>query len=394
VNAEHPFEVAITGGALVGAALARALRGARVALISQEPEPGLAGAVDFDSRVYAISPGNAAFLAQLGAWSTIPEARRTPVHAMRIYGDDGKSLVEFDAYRAGCSELAWIVEDRLLQGALWCGLESQDGLTLFAAASLEALEINGGRAGLLLRDGRKVSAQLVVGADGARSLVRAQAGIAVDARAYGQRAVVANFACSRPHRNVAFQWFQGARKLGAVLALLPLPADHVSMVWSVPDAEAARLLALPPEALAREVTAASREAVGELALVTPQRSFVLQQLTAGKMVAPRIALAGDAAHVIHPLAGQGANLGLQDARVLAEVLLAREPGRDAGDLRLLRRYERTRAEDILAMRTTVHGLYRLFEAGGLRIARLRNAGLNFADRIPVLKNLLMRHATG
>jgi ubiquinone biosynthesis UbiH/UbiF/VisC/COQ6 family hydroxylase len=394
VNAEHPFEVAITGGALVGAALARALRGARVALISQEPGPGLAGAVDFDSRVYAISPGNAAFLAQLGAWSTIPEARRTPVHAMRIYGDDGKSLVEFDAYRAGCSELAWIVEDRLLQGALWCGLESQDGLTLFAAASLEALEINGGRAGLLLRDGRKVSAQLVVGADGARSLVRAQAGIAVDARAYGQRAVVANFACSRPHRNVAFQWFQGARKLGAVLALLPLPADHVSMVWSVPDAEAARLLALPPEALAREVTAASREAVGELALVTPQRSFVLQQLTAGKMVAPRIALAGDAAHVIHPLAGQGANLGLQDARVLAEVLLAREPGRDAGDLRLLRRYERTRAEDILAMRTTVHGLYRLFEAGGLRIARLRNAGLNFADRIPVLKNLLMRHATG
>ena len=394
MNAEHPFEVAITGGALVGAALARALRGARVALISQEPGPGLAGAVDFDSRVYAISPGNAAFLAQLGAWSTIPEARRTPVHAMRIYGDDGKSLVEFDAYRAGCSELAWIVEDRLLQGALWCGLESQDGLTLFAAASLEALEINGGRAGLLLRDGRKVSAQLVVGADGARSLVRAQAGIAVDARAYGQRAVVANFACSRPHRNVAFQWFQGARKLGAVLALLPLPADHVSMVWSVPDAEAARLLALPPEALAREVTAASREAVGELALVTPQRSFVLQQLTAGKMVAPRIALAGDAAHVIHPLAGQGANLGLQDARVLAEVLLAREPGRDAGDLRLLRRYERTRAEDILAMRTTVHGLYRLFEAGGLRIARLRNAGLNFADRIPVLKNLLMRHATG
>ena len=112
------------------------------------------------------------------------------------------------------------------------------------------------------------------------------------------------------------------------------------------------------------------------------------------MVAPRVALAGDAAHVIHPLAGQGANLGLQDVRMLAQVLREREPGRDAGDLRLLRRYERMRAEDILAMRTTVHGLFRLFEAGGTGMARLRNAGLNFADRVPVLKNLLMRHAMG
>jgi ubiquinone biosynthesis UbiH/UbiF/VisC/COQ6 family hydroxylase len=224
--------------------------------------------------------------------------------------------------------------------------------------------------------------------------VRAQAGIPVDERAYGQSAVVANFACSRPHRNVAFQWFQGAQKDGAVLALLPMPGDHVSMVWSTADAEAARLLALAPAELSREVAVASREAVGELELVTPQRGFALQQLKAGRLVAPRVALAGDAAHVIHPLAGQGANLGLQDARVLAGVLRGREPGRDPGDLRLLRRYERARAEDILAMRTTVHGLFRLFEARGAGISRLRNAGLNLADRLPVLKNLLMRHAMG
>jgi ubiquinone biosynthesis UbiH/UbiF/VisC/COQ6 family hydroxylase len=389
------FDVAIVGGALVGAALARALRGAPVALISPERRtPTPPDAADFDSRVYAISPGNAAFLAQLGAWSAIPQARRTPVHAMRVYGDDGDSLIEFDAYRTGCSELAWIVEDRLLQDALWRGLENQDGLKLFSAASLDALEIAGERARLGLKDGRSLNAQLVIGADGARSLVRARAGIAVEERAYGPRAVVANFACSRPHRNVALQWFQGAHKHGAVLALLPLPADHVSMVWSAPDAEAARLLALSPAALAREATLASRESVGELALVTPQRGFALQQISVRKMVAPRVALAGDAAHVIHPLAGQGANLGLQDARVLAEVLRSREPGRDAGDLRLLRRYERGRAEDILAMRTTVHGLFRLFEAGGSGVSRLRNAGLNLADRIPVLKNLLMRHAMG
>lgn len=386
--------MAIAGGALVGAALARALHGTRVALISPERPARLPDAAAYDTRVYAISPGNAAFLAQLGVWNALPAGRATPVHAMRVHGDDGESLIEFDAYRSGCSVLAWIVEDRLLQQALWSGLENQEGLSLFPGASLEVLKIGAALADLRLKDGREVSARMVVGADGARSLVRAQAGIAAAGRAYGQRAVVANFACSRPHRNVALQWFQGGRMHGAVLALLPLPANHVSMVWSVPDAEAARLCALAPAALAGEVTIASRAVLGELALVTPQRAFALEQLTAARMVAPRVALAGDAAHVIHPLAGQGANLGLQDARVLAQVLRSREPGRDAGELRLLRRYERGRAEDILAMRATVHGLFRLFEASGQGVARLRNAGLNFADRIPVLKNLLMRHAMG
>jgi ubiquinone biosynthesis UbiH/UbiF/VisC/COQ6 family hydroxylase len=395
VSAERVFEVAVAGGAVVGAALARALRGTKVALISQEPRPGTgAAATDFDSRIYAISPGNAAFLAQLGAWGAIPEARLTPVHVMRIYGDDGASLIEFDAYRTGCSELAWIVEDRLLQDALWHGLENQDGLSLFAGSSIRELEIAGTRAGVLLQDGRNLGAMLVAGADGARSLVRAQAGIPSEQHAYGQTAVVANFACGRPHRNVAFQWFQGGQKDGAVLALLPLPGNHVSMVWSVGDTEASRLLALDAGALAQEVAAASRQALGEFGLVTPPRGFPLQRLVAQRLVAPRIALVGDAAHVIHPLAGQGANLGLQDARMLAAAIGGREPGRDPGDLRLLRRYERARAEDILAMRAAVHGLYRLFDARGARVAKLRNAGLNFADRMPVLKNLLMRHAMG
>lgn len=398
MSAESPFEVAIAGGAVVGAALARALRGATVALISPEARPGTGaaanGATGFDSRIYAISPGNAAFLAQLGAWGAIPEERRTPVHAMRIYGDDGASLIEFDAYRAGCSELAWIIEDRLLQHALWRGLEHQDGLSLFSGCSIQELEIVGKQAGVLLDDGRRLGAKLLAGADGARSLVRVQAGIPSEQHAYGQTAVVANFACGRPHQNVAFQWFQGGRGDGAVLALLPLPGNHVSMVWSAGDAEASQLLALDAVALSQEVAAASRHALGALALVTPPRGFPLQRLVAQRLVAPRIALLGDAAHVIHPLAGQGANLGLQDARMLAEVIVRREPGRDPGDLRLLRRYERSRAEDILAMRMAVHGLFRLFDAQGPRIAQLRNAGLNFADRIPVLKNLLMRHAMG
>ena len=394
MNAGQPFEVAIAGGALVGAALARALRGSRVALVSQEPRRVPSGAPAFDSRVYAIGPANAAFLSGLGAWSEIPEARKTPVHAMRVYGDDGDSRIDFDAYRTGCSELAWIVEDGQLQDALWGSLESQDHLTLFPGASLRDVAFTASAATISLEDGREIAARLLVGADGARSRVRARSGIEVESRRYGHSAVVANFACARAHRNVALQWFQGGQKGGAVLALLPLPGRHVSMVWSVPDAEAARLLALSPAALAREVVLASRESVGELDLVTPQRLFPLQQLSANRLVAPRVALAGDAAHVIHPLAGQGANLGLQDASALAEVLRAREPGRDPGDERLLRRYERARAEDILAMRTTVHGLFRLFDARGSGISRMRNSGLNLADRLPVVKNLLMRHAMG
>ena len=243
-------------------------------------------------------------------------------------------------------------------------------------------------------DGRSLAARLVIGADGARSLVRERVGIASAAQAYGQTAVVANFACERPHRNVALQWFQGAAHGSAVLALLPLPGDHVSLVWSTATAHAERLLALDGEALAREVAEASGHALGELRQVTAPRGFPLQRLTAARLVAPRVALAGDAAHVIHPLAGQGANLGLQDARLLADVLRTRAPGRDPGDLRLLRRYARARAEAILSMGATVHGLQRLFGNPSSVAGRLRNAGLNFADRLPVLKNLLMRHAMG
>lgn len=378
-------DVAIVGAGLAGLALARALRGLSVALVAPARTAAPRG---LDARVYAITPGNAAFLSELRVWQAMPPDRVTPVRAMRVFGDDGASLLEFDAYRAGASELAWIVEDGVLQDALWRSLEARDGLTVLAPAQCARLEFSPRQARLSLQDGRELGAKLVIGADGARSLVREQAGIAVADRPYGQMAVVANFACGRAHRHTAFQWFQG----GPVLALLPLPGEHVSMVWSVGEEQAARLLALAPDALCGEVAAASAGALGELGLVTPPRAFPLRRLAAQRMVAPRAALAGDAAHVIHPLAGQGANLGLQDACALAAVLAGREPQRDPGDLALLRRYERARAGDVLAMEATVHGLYRLFGATAGPLARLRNAGLNLADRLPVLKNLLMRQA--
>jgi ubiquinone biosynthesis UbiH/UbiF/VisC/COQ6 family hydroxylase len=376
------YDLIVVGGGPVGASLARAARGLSVALVARE-RPSFSATRGFDARVYALTPANATFLAEIGAWRAIPEARRVPVHTMRVQGDDASKL-EFDAYSAGVPELAWIVEDSALQDALWRELE----VDVLAPAQCERLSIEDEWAGLELTGGRKLQARLVVGADGASSFVRQHAGIAARERDYGQSAVVANFRCEKPHANVALQWFQR----GAVLALLPLPGEHVSMVWSLPGLDAKRVSSLEPQALCREVEKASGGALGALALVTAPRSYPLKRLAAARMVAPRVALAGDAGHVIHPLAGQGLNLGLQDARTLAAVLYSREPQRDPGELGLLRRYERRRAEPILAMDTMVDSLFRLFGADGAAAARLRNAGLNLTDRLPVVKNLLIRQA--
>jgi len=356
-----------------------------VALVAHERrESPRSAPAAFDARVYALSPGNVEFLRRLKAWQSLPAGRVAPVHAMRIFGDDGASRLEFDAYRAGVSELAWIVEDSALQDALWAGLDVE----VFAPAQIEALTFQDEKAVLKLKDGSSLAARLVVGADGANSFVRRAAGIDVAESDYGQTAVVANFRCEKPHANTAFQWFQRE----AVLAFLPLPDGQVSMVWSLPRAEAARVGRLEPQPLCREVEAASRHALGSLEATSAPRTYPLRRLAAQRLVGPRIALAGDAGHVIHPLAGQGLNLGLQDARALADTLAARAPMRDPGELRLLRRYARSRAEPILAMGSVVDGLHALFNAGNPLAARLRNAGLNLTERVPVLKNVLVRQA--
>jgi 2-octaprenylphenol hydroxylase len=366
------YDLIVVGGGPVGASLARALPGLSVALVAHEqrvPAPR----AGFDARVYALSPANAAF-------AGLDPALLSPVLAMRVYGDEG-ALIEFDAYRAGLPALAYIVEDAALQDALWQGLDAEVG-------RFQRLSIDDDSAAVALEDGRVLEAKLVVAADGADSRVREHAGIAVVATSYAQHAVVANFACEQPHRGTAYQWFQK----GPVLALLPLPGEHVSMVWSLPDAEAARIAALEPQALCKEVELAAQGALGALKLVTAPRAFPLRRLSARRMIAPRVALVGDAAHVIHPLAGQGLNLGLQDARTLSRVLNERESVRDPGDWRLLRRYERHRAEPILAMDTMVDTLFRLFGAQSGALGRVRNIGLNLTDRLPVVKNMLIRQA--
>jgi len=386
------FDVVVVGGGLVGASLALALEtaGLNLALIeAQAPQPG-AGDADWDSRVYAISPGSAAFLERCGGWQELDMTRVSRVEAMRIFGDDGRSELDFSAYDAGLRELAFIVENRELQRVLWKGLKRAQHVAVMAPAACRALTFEAQAAQLELGDGRVLCPRLVIGADGADSWVRAQTAIAVESRRYHQTAVVANFSITRPHRGTAYQWF----RQDGVLALLPLPGERVSMVWSTREEDAARLLELASEELVAQVAAASHGAVGDLQVITPAAAFPLRLQRVRQLVLPRLALVGDAAHNVHPLAGQGVNLGFRDARELAQVLMERGSQTDCGDYRLLRRYERARREDVAAMQLATDSLQRLFNNEITWLASLRNCGLRLMNRQPQLKNLLVQHAVG
>ncbi len=364
------FDVVIVGGGLAGASLAAALAqgGHRLALI-----------------VYALTPASIGFLGAVGAWSRIETARVTPVYDMRVFGDDGRSRLDFSAYESGVLQLAATVESGRLHHALWQSLERQRNLTLMCPTVPSELRSSADRVEIDLEDGSVVAAKLAVGADGSDSWVRRAAAIETRAGSYGQLGVVANFACARAHRNIAYQWF----RRDGVLAYLPLPDRRVSIVWSTPEAHGRELLALEPVVLCRRVAEAGGEVLGALEPLTAPAAFPLSRLLASRIGQGRVALIGDAAHVVHPLAGQGVNLGLGDAHALADLL---REALDPGDRLLLRRFERARAEDILALRWVTDGLFRMFEANYRIAARIRNSGLNLVNSNPVIKTLLARRA--
>jgi len=387
----NEFDLVIIGGGLVGLSLARALArsGLRQALIEPQPPAVVPADPSWDNRVYALSPGSVAFLEDCGTWQRLPQDRITRVEAMQVHGDAGDARLQFSAYDAGLRELAFIVEGRQLLQALWEGLGDLADLRIYRPAGWTSLELGSEQAALRLDDGTEIAARLVIGADGAESRVRAQAGISVRPGDYGQLGVVANFSCEKPHRGTAFQWFMR----DGVLALLPLPGDRVSMVWSIAQEQGRRLLALPAAELAANVDAASHGVLGALHLITPAAGFPLKFVRVTQFTKPRVALVGDAAHNVHPLAGQGANLGFRDARTLADVLITRGPQRDCGDHALLRRYERARREDVLAVHLMTDGLQKLFSNDIVLIARARNLGLKLVNWQPLLKNFLVRQAS-
>lgn len=402
------FDVLIVGGGLAGLALACALRASRlkIALVENHPPAPANGGQSgwdsgWDSRIYAISPANADFLREIGAWKHFDARRITAIHAMQIVGDGGAQL-EFSAYEAGVGELGWTLESSLMAAELWQSVKRQSNLTLFCPAAPRTLAIGADAAQLTLADGQILSASLLVGADGRDSWVREHGGLEASNIPYGEMGVVANFACARAHRATARQWFRD----DGVLAWLPLAGDEtqepgqerrrhrISMVWSTPDAHARELLALPPEALAERVAAAGGRALGDFELITPAAAFPLSLLRVPRTVAPRLALIGDAAHGVHPLSGHGINLGYQDARVLAELLAAAPEWQDVGSLRLLARYQRARREETLLVQYTTDTLRWLFREKLPGLKSLRNVGMNLSDRLPVVKNLLIRYAIG
>ena len=380
------FDLIIVGGGLAGAALAVALRRSalRIAVVEHAAPRRPTG---WDARIYAYSPASARFLDELGVWTHLDHERLGPVAEMCIRGDAGGELV-FSAYHSGLEELAWIGESSLVHVEIWESLKRQHNVTLFCPAKPAALDIDADAATLRLDDSRSLQAALVVGADGRDSWVRERAGIAATVTPYGERGVVANFACERPNHGVAYQWFRA----DGVLAWLPLPGRHMSMVWSTPDVLADELLALDPDAFCARVEAAGAHTLGKLELLGQRAAFPLRLMRVEEIVRPRVALIGDAAHAIHPLSGHGINLGFQDAKVLAEVLAALPSWRDAGDLSVLRSYARRRAEEPFLLQYTTHALSRLFGRQDPVLSSLRNLGMNLTGQLPVLKNALVRYA--
>jgi len=383
------FHAVVVGGGLVGktAALALTQSGLRTALVASTAAPLPPGAA-FDSRIYALSSSSQALLERLRVWQALDRSRLGPVFDMRVFGD-ARAELHFSAFHASVPQLAWIVESSLIEQSLDTALRFQPNLTWFDSRA-QGMTVDAAAAQVTLANGETLEADLVIGADGAHSWVRAQMGAKATRRDYRQTGVVANFKAEKPHGETAYQWFRDTE----IIALLPLPDDHVSLVWSARTDHADALMKLDPAQLSAEVEKATENTLGKLDCVTPAQGFPLALQTVDRLIAPRVALVGDAAHLIHPLAGQGMNLGLRDVAALAEVIANKEAFRDLGDPVLLRRYERARREDIQKLMAATDGLQRLFSVPGTLARTVRNAGMALVGAQPLIKRWLVSAALG
>lgn len=396
-------DICVVGDGAVGkaAALGLAQAGLSVVLLSAgtnlsaETGAGLRALPDaLDVRVFALNHVAHHLLHGLKVWDALDASRIAAVSAMQVQdaAPEAKASINFDAYASYISELAWIVEDCNLNHALDSALRFAPNIQRIHGKA-EKLSSDADYARIWLADGRELQTSLVVGADGAQSWVRAQADIGLDYRSYGQQGVVANFACEKPHHGIAHQWFVGAQ---GIIALLPLPGNQVSLVWSAPDALAADLMREPISNLLERLHVFCADTHGILTPLQPEliKVFPLRFIRPHSLVAQRLALIGDAAHVVHPLAGHGMNLGFADVQSLLDVVTKREAYRDCGDGRVLSRYRRARSEEVVLMQVATDGLERLFGSEIPAVRLVRDVGLNLLNRLPLLKRKLITHAMG
>lgn len=391
------YDVCIVGAGPVGGTLACRLAagGMRVAVIDAAALPPMEHP-DFDGRAYAIAAGSVPLLQDAGLWEALPQTPE-PIREIRV--TDGKPgrpasplFLHFSASELGDAPLGHMLEARALRVALNARLHADPRITLISPARARLAGMEGGRNGLQLDDGRTLRARLVVAAEGRHSPLRQQAGITAARWPYRQSGIVCAIAHTLPHHGIALEHFLPAGPFAQLpMGRNPDGAHTSAIVWTERDRDAGRFMAMAPAQFGAEIARRLGGHLGEVRPVGGRWLYPLSAMYVHRLAGPRLALAGDAAHGIHPIAGQGLNLGLRDAIELARLLLA---GGDPGDAALLQRYERARRADIVSMLIATDGLDRLFSSNFPPLRLLRDAGLAAVHRIPPLKRAFMRQAMG
>ncbi len=345
----------------------------------------------YDMRVSAITRASQTLFKNIGAWDKIAEQRISPYQDMFVWDAGANGELHFDSADMGETDLGHIIENRVIVKALHQRISELSQIELLCPAKLESIEFSYDKTNLILEDKTELSASLVIAADGARSWVRRQADIAVKGWDFDQAALVTTVKTEKYHKDTAWQRFLST----GPLAFLPLTEGYSSIVWSTSPTEAKRLTEIPESEFAVEIEQAFESKLGKITSVAGRAVFPLRLFETLNYVKPRLALVGDAAHTIHPLAGQGVNLGLADVSSLMEVIVeALNDKKDIGDLKVLRRYERWRRADNRSMLLAMDGLKRLFGSELSAVKDLRGLGLSFVNKITPLKNLIMKQAMG
>jgi 2-octaprenylphenol hydroxylase len=388
------FDVIIAGGGMVGLALACGLQGSglRVAVLEQRQPESTPLLEQPALRVSAINAASERLLQHLGVWETIRTLRASAYNAMEVWERDSFGKIAFRGDECGFSHLGHIVENEVIQHALWNQAQTLADVTLIAPAALKQVAWGENDAFVTLEDGRMLTARLMVAADGANSWLRQHADIPLTFWDYRHSALVATIRTADPHQATARQVFHG----DGILAFLPFSDPHLSsIVWSVAPTEAERLQQLEPPAFNRELAMAFDMRLGHCSVESERLTFPLTGRYARSFAAHRLALVGDAAHTVHPLAGQGVNLGFMDAaELIAELKRLQREGKDIGQHLYLRRYERRRKHSAAVMLASMQGFRELFAGHHPAKKLLRDVGLRLADSLPGVKSKLVRQAMG